>query len=54
MMLPADKGNPFWRQQEGQCHDLLSRAPVVTTLPDLAEEARQRRDTNIEMEDCAK
>ncbi len=51
-ILNHNKG--IWRQQEGPCHDLLPRVPATTLSPDLAEEARQCRDTNLEMEDCAK
>ena len=54
MVNPRAQRSLIWRQQGDPCHDLLSRAPVMTTSPDLAEEARQRRDTNFEMEDCAK
>lgn len=54
MAISRMQTNSFWRQQEGPCHGLLPRVPGALTLPDLAEEARQRRDTNFEMEDCAK
>ena len=54
MIMQSSHTNTYWRQREEPCHDPLSRAPEDLSLPDLAEKARQRRDTNLEMEDCAK
>lgn len=54
MTRQSSPTNTNWRQREEPCHDPRSRAPGDLSLPDLAEKARQRRDTNLEMEDCAK